>query len=90
MRPCAFLFGGLFFGMVWSSSYGEDIDHENKIRPSRVKGKNKCEIKIFTRGSCVINNHRLKPQVVLTFDKKFNGNTQAQQTPNQGLLDFSM
>ncbi|KAJ6219363.1 hypothetical protein RDWZM_005175 [Blomia tropicalis] len=37
-----------------------NIEKDTKIR-------DKCEIEIFTRGNCFINNHSIKPQVVLSF-----------------------
>lgn len=46
--------------------------HHTALRgpPSPSHSKDKCEIEIFTRGSCIVNNNRLKPQVILNFEHK--------------------
>lgn len=49
------------------------LHHKNAPR----KDEDKCEIEIFTRGSCLVNNALVKPKVILSFEHK-NGNQQRQ------------
>ena len=56
----------LAVGTAWAQ-YGQPAQFGG------TKPNDKCEIEIFTRGSCVVNNHQVKPQVVLAFEHKNKG-----------------
>lgn len=51
------------------------VQHTSANGPKH--SKDKCEIEIFTRGSCIVNNNQVKPQVILNFEHK-------QYTPDNG------
>ena len=76
---------------------GQDRAHWHQLNQigtnqRELNEKNKCEIEIFTRGSCIVNNSRLKPQVILSFEHKHNPSRQTWQnnyTANHGkMFDF--
>lgn len=64
----------LLSSILCQQTQGQWISQPTFVQHTSANGpkesKDKCEIEIFTRGSCLVNNNRVKPQVILNFEHK--------------------
>ena len=52
------------------SSSSSSSSSPSTTSPSFLSSDNKCEIEILTRGTCMVNNHRIKPRIILNLKTK--------------------